>query len=97
MTGPDGDQSNGLWEVVVVDPPTRLEVKDLFADDHGEPNHDMPTTTMVVRSRRVPAARPWPPSRDSRRSRRWSSSWQMGMEEGITAAVGQIEAVLADG
>ena len=38
MTGPDGDKSAGWWQVLAVDPPNRLELKDGFADDSGTPN-----------------------------------------------------------
>jgi uncharacterized protein YndB with AHSA1/START domain len=96
MTGPDGDKANGLWEVVAVDPPTRLEVKDFFADDSGEPNPNMPTTMMVVTlaaradGGTVMATESRFPSLEA-----MEQLVQMGMEEGMTAAVGQIEGVLA--
>ena len=48
MTGPEGDKSRGYWEVLDVDPPRRLEVRDGFAGDNGEPNDAMPTMTMVM-------------------------------------------------
>src|SRR6195952_3347628 len=31
MTGPEGDRSNGWWEILRVEPPNRLELKDGFA------------------------------------------------------------------
>ena len=33
MTTPEGEKPHGWWEVLAVDPPRRLEVKDGFADD----------------------------------------------------------------
>ncbi len=46
MTGPDGDKAHGWWQVLAVEPPNRLELKDGFADAAGTPNETMPTTTM---------------------------------------------------
>src|SRR4030088_288250 len=48
MTGPDGDKAHGWLQVLDVEPPNRLELKDGFANDDGTPNDGMPTTTMVV-------------------------------------------------
>lgn len=33
MTSPEGEKYHGWWEVLAVDPPRRLEVRDGFADD----------------------------------------------------------------
>jgi uncharacterized protein YndB with AHSA1/START domain len=44
MTGPEGDQPKGLWEVVEVVPPHRLVFKDLFANEDGSPNTDLEAT-----------------------------------------------------
>ena len=38
MTGPEGDQPRGYWEIVEVDPPHRLVFRDGFARDDGTPN-----------------------------------------------------------
>jgi uncharacterized protein YndB with AHSA1/START domain len=96
MTGPEGDKSNGYWEVLEVDAPRRLEVRDGFADDGGAPNASMPTTTMTVTlstrqgggTRMVVVSRF--PSLEA-----MEQMVAMGMEEGIAAAMGQIDAVLA--
>ena len=32
MTGPDGEKAHGWWQVSAIDPPTRLEFEDGFAD-----------------------------------------------------------------
>ncbi|HEU4541391.1 MAG TPA: SRPBCC domain-containing protein [Jiangellaceae bacterium] len=49
MTGPDGDMSRGWWRITSVDPPKHLEFIDGFADEHGAPVAEAPTTTMQVR------------------------------------------------
>ena len=42
MTGPEGDQPRGYWEVLEADPPHRLVFRDGFANDDGTPNADLP-------------------------------------------------------
>lgn len=46
MTGPTGDKPRGLWVVLEVDPPHRLLVDHLFADEFGRPTDAMPATRM---------------------------------------------------
>jgi uncharacterized protein YndB with AHSA1/START domain len=98
MTGPEGDRAGGWWRVIAVDAPTRLEFEDGFADAEGEPNVAMPTTMAVVTIT---------PDADSGRTlMRIESQFpsteamekmiEMGMEEGMQLAMGQIDAVLAD-
>ena len=96
MTGPEGDKARGWWRVVSVDAPHRLELEDGFADDAGEPNPDMPVTTINVAIE----------SQDGGGSRMtvrttfpsveaMEQMVAMGMEEGMTEAMGQIDAILA--
>ena len=48
MTGPEGDQPHGYWDIVEVDPPRSLVFQDGFANDDGSPNTDLPPTTARV-------------------------------------------------
>jgi uncharacterized protein YndB with AHSA1/START domain len=97
MTGPEGDKYHGYWEVRAVDPPKRLELEDGFADDSGTPNTDMPATIMVMTltpragGGTVMATESRYPSLEA-----MEQLVEMGMEEGITLAMGQIEGILAD-
>ena len=96
MTGPDGEKFHGWWQVLAVEPPHRLELQDGFADDTGSPNDAMPTTTMVVTlieragGGATMAIESQFPSIEA-----MEQLVSMGMEEGITAAVGQIAGILA--
>ncbi len=96
MSGPDGEKAGGWWRVISVDPPNALEVEDGFASDDGSPNLELPvtrmrvdlnsdgsTTTMIVTSRY-----------DS--SDALQQVLDMGMEEGMRAAMSQIEAILSE-
>jgi uncharacterized protein YndB with AHSA1/START domain len=97
MTGPEGDQPRGYWEVLEAEPPRRLAFRDGFANDDGTPNPDMPTSVAQVRIEELGAGR----TRMSIESTFSSTEAMervlaMGMEEGLTQAVGQIDAILAE-
>ena len=95
MTGPEGDKPHGWWRVLSVEAPHRLEFEDGFADDAGDPNPDMPTMTIRVAldeqaggTTRMTIETTFP-SKES-----MEQLISMGMEEGMTAAVGQIDGLL---
>ncbi|HJU52540.1 MAG TPA: SRPBCC domain-containing protein [Acidimicrobiia bacterium] len=97
MTGPEGDQPRGYWDVLEVDPPRLLVFRDGFADADGKPNDALPRnegrvtieslesgrTSMTIESRF--------PSTEA-----MEQVLAMGMEEGLKQAVGQIDAILAE-
>ena len=97
MTGPEGDQSNGYWDVVEVDPPRGLAFHDGFANDDGSPNTDLPQNTARVRIEEIGSGRTRMsietafPSTEA-----MEQVLAMGMEQGLTEAVGQIDAILAE-
>lgn len=96
MTGPEGEKSAGYWDVLEVDPPRRFVVEDGFADESGRPNAAMPTTRMeLALTERAGGGTSMTvmstfPSTDAMRQ-----MVEMGMEEGMREAMGQIEGVLA--
>ncbi|MCI0583623.1 MAG: SRPBCC domain-containing protein [Chloroflexi bacterium] len=97
MTGPEGDQPRGFWDVVAVDPPHSLAFRDGFANDDGSPNPDMPVGDARVRIEAIGAGR----TRMSIESifhstKAMEKVLAMGMEDGLTQAVGQIDAILAE-
>ena len=97
MTGPAGDQPRGYWEVLEVEAPHRLLIADGFANADGTPNVEMPSFTMHVRIEEAGHGR----TRMSIESifpsaEAMEQVLAMGMEEGLTQAVGQIDAILAE-
>lgn len=97
MTGPSGEEAHGYWDVVEVDPPRRLVYLDGFAGDDGTPNDEMPRNEGLVTIEPIDGGR----TRMSIESRFPSTEAMeqvlaMGMEEGLTQAVGQIDAILAE-
>lgn len=94
MTGPEGDRHHGWWRVLSVDPPRSLEVEDGFADAEGNPNPGMPSMTMRVAleegsGQTIMTMVTTFPSLEA-----MEQLVEMGMEEGIKAAIGQIDGVL---
>jgi uncharacterized protein YndB with AHSA1/START domain len=97
MTGPEGDQPHGYWEVVEVAAPRRIVFRDGFANDDGSPNPDLPTNIGRVTIEEVGAGR----TRMTIESEfpnleAMEQVLAMGMEEGLKQAVGQIDAILAE-
>lgn len=96
MTGPDGEKSNGYWEFLSVDPGKSLEVRDGFSNPDGSQNSELPSMTMTFNFEAISGG-----SRVTTVTRFASlddlqTVLGMGMEEGLTAAMGQMDAVLAD-
>ncbi len=99
MTGPDGAATPpGYWEIVNAEPPRRIEMIDGFANADGTPNSDMPgpgrmnvtidpigdgRTRMTIESTFPDAAT-------------MEQLLAMGQEEGMTQAIGQIDAILTE-
>ena len=96
MSGPDGERAWGWWSVIAVDAPARLEFDDGFGDDTGEPLPGGAAMRVVVTLEPVDGGR----TRMTIENRfpdaeRLEQLLEMGMEEGETSAVGQIDAILA--
>ena len=97
MTSPEGEKSHGLWRVLEVEAPRLLVVEDAFADDTTEIMEGMPLTMMRVEL----AARPEGGTRVSIHStfpsvEAMEQLLEMGMDDGMRAAMGQMDAVLLD-
>jgi uncharacterized protein YndB with AHSA1/START domain len=97
MTGPAGDQPRAFWVIVEVEPPNRLVYRDNFANDDGTPNEAFPASEARVTIQSIGAGR----TRMSIENVFPSTAAMeqvlaMGMEEGLTEAVGQIDAILAE-
>ena len=95
MTGPEGERHGGWFRVRAVDPPHNLELDAGFADADG---HAIPETpTAVIR---VALSEPAGGGTQMTITTAWASDEAMeqmlatGMEAGMTAAVGQIDALL---
>jgi uncharacterized protein YndB with AHSA1/START domain len=96
MTGPRGESSRGRWEFTKIDEGTGFEVLDAFANDDGSPVADMPTTRMTFSFRSTPGGArlesvSYFPSLEA-----LEQLVAMGMVEGATMSMNQLDAVLRD-
>jgi len=97
MTTPEGDKPRGWWEIVEVEPPHRLVIRDGFADENGTPTDGYPTGLMRVSVDDIGGGRSRMtivnifPSLEA-----MEQLLDMGQEEGMTQAIGQIDGILAE-
>jgi uncharacterized protein YndB with AHSA1/START domain len=95
MTGPEGDKFAGYWQITAVDEPTRLSFDDGFADLDFNPNPDLPV------SRNVYTFTPHDGGTRAIFVSTYASAealqkvLDMGIVEGATAAINQIDDLLA--
>jgi uncharacterized protein YndB with AHSA1/START domain len=96
MTGPEGDQPKGFWEVDEVEPPHRLVFRDGFANDDWTPNTEFPMTTATVTIEDAGGITRMRIESEFPSVEAMEQLAAMGMEEGLRQAVGQIDAILAE-
>jgi uncharacterized protein YndB with AHSA1/START domain len=95
MTGPEGDKARGWWHVLEVDAPHGLSFENGIADDSGEPMADFPFMIIRATLSETPAGGTRMSIEGTFPSTEAMERFlTMGMEEGITAAVSQIDALL---
>jgi len=85
------------WQFVALEEPSRLEFEDGFSDESGSPDASMPTIQIRVDLKKAgPGTRMTITSRFSTADQ-MEQLVQMGMVEGMTAAIAQIDELLAAG
>jgi len=97
MTSPEGEKYHGWWRIVSVDEPREIEFADGFSDDSGVPDESMPTTSTrvsidevapgLIRMTLISIF----PSLEA-----MEQLEAMGMVEGYTEAISQIDALLEE-
>jgi uncharacterized protein YndB with AHSA1/START domain len=96
MTGPEGDQPKGWWEIVEADAPHRLVIRDGFSNDDGSKNPDMPVSIFNVTIETIDTGSRMTIESQFPTVEALEQMLAMGMEEGLKQAVGQIDAILAE-
>ena len=94
MTGPNGDTHHGFWRVTSVDPPRSLDVEDGFADAEGNPDPNMPTGTMRLSLEETATGTRLSVFSTFASPETMEQLLAMGQEEGMKAAMGQIDGIL---
>jgi uncharacterized protein YndB with AHSA1/START domain len=95
MTSPEGQKHHGFWKVTSVDAPSRLEFRDGFADENGNPDEDKPIGKVIVTffEHEGGTRMEMLSMNDSREE--MQELLDMGAEEGMRLAMGQMDALLA--
>lgn len=96
MTGPDGEIAGGYWEHLSVDPGHSFEVRDGFADEAGQPTTDMPTMRVMFVFEDTESGSRLITTTAFDSADDLEKVLGMGMEEGLTSAMSQIDDVVAD-
>ena len=96
MTGPEGQKARGWWRVLSVDEPRSLEYEDGFSDDTGTPDPDMPVVRARVELEEIPRGTRMRLTSTFATAEQMEQLVQMGMVEGMTQALGQIDPLLAE-
>ncbi len=96
MTGPNGEKAHGWWRITAIDEPGRLEFVDGFADDAGEPVTTIDPMQIVVTLESVGDRTRMTVLSAFTRAEHLERVVEMGMEEGMRLAMGQIDAILAE-
>ena len=96
MVGPDGDVSRGYWEFLEVKEPHTFEVRDGFCHPDGTPNTEMPSMRMTFEFESTANGSRLTTTTFFDTVEELEQLVNMGMEEGMRQAMGQIDAVLED-
>ncbi|MGB3685152.1 MAG: SRPBCC family protein [Ornithinimicrobium sp.] len=96
MPMPDGAVSRGYWQWLAVEPGQSFEVLDGFATPDGVPNAEMPSMRAVFAFESTPGGARVTTTSYFSSAEDLANLLEMGMEDGMKAAMGQIDAVLAD-
>lgn len=95
MSGPDGEKSHGWWRVLTADEPTSFVFEDGFAGDDGEPSGQLGTTRCTVTLEPIDSGTRMTTVSTFESLEQLEEMVTMGMQEGMTQAMGQIDAILA--
>lgn len=96
MIGPDGDEHHGYWKYLNVEPMASFEVLDGFALADGSPNPEMPSMRMTFALAATDSGSRLVSTTYFNSADELQQLIEMGMLEGTKAAMGQLDAVLAD-
>ncbi|MCC8930555.1 SRPBCC domain-containing protein [Rhodococcus sp. I2R] len=94
MVGPDGEKARGWWLLTSIDAPTTLSFDDGFADDNGEPVASMGITRAVVTIEDIGGRTRMTTTSKFESAEQMQKMIDMGMEEGMTEAMSQIDDLL---
>jgi uncharacterized protein YndB with AHSA1/START domain len=95
MTGPEGEKYHGWSQIVALDPPRSLEFTDGFLDDDGNEIDEMPSMTNRVEIAEVGSGTRMVITTTFPSLEAMEQLIEMGAEEGMQLALGQVDDLLA--
>lgn len=96
MTGPNGEKSSGYWIIDEVEVGRRFALRDGFANPDGTPNEEMPQIKIEVTFEKTASGSRFISVTTFASLEAMEQLVQMGMVEGLTEAMGQMDALLND-
>jgi len=97
IAGPDGgERFDGTWNVIEVDPPTRLVVEDAIVDDDGTPSDGNSMTRMEIDIEAAGDTARMILTTHFDSLEGMEQAIAMGVADGMKACISQIDAVLAE-
>jgi len=96
MTGPEGEKAGGWWRFTAIQAPSTLEFDDGFADENGAPVDAMGITHATVSLEEAGGRTRMTIVSTFESEEQMEQMVQMGMDEGMREAVGQIDAILSE-
>lgn len=97
MTSPEGEKPRGWWVTTAIQQPHRLEFEMGFADENGAPVAEMGAARAVVTLEQSEGRTRMTTVSTFESVEQLEQMVAMGMEEGMRGAMGQIDALLAEG
>ena len=94
MTGPTGEVGHGYWRMRAIDKPVRIEFANGLAGDDGEPMADMPPATGYAIFEATESGTRMKAVSKFLDVAQMEMMISMGMAEGMTLAIGQIDSLL---
>jgi len=95
MTGPAGETPRGWWRIDAIDRPRKLEFANGLAGDDGEPTPGVEPMAGRVTFEAVDDGTRMTAVTQFTDVQQMETMLDMGMQEGMTQAIGQIDALLA--
>ncbi|UFU05909.1 SRPBCC family protein [Ruania halotolerans] len=95
MTSPEGEKHGGWWEIISVDEPHAFTFRDGFADADLNPVDSMPVSENVYRFEATETGTRATFTSTYETAEGLQQVLEMGMEEGATLAINQIDDLLA--
>lgn len=96
MTLPEGQKAYGWWKILVVEAPHRFAFDEGFAGDDGEPLDPSDSARCDVTLEENAGVTRMTIVATFKSTEQMQQMLEMGMEEGMAEALGQIDAILAE-